>query len=282
MRWTSWFDFTKTLFLATAMCGIGVNGLWAQEPEVTDRAGAAEENPYITRFDVRMGERLFLRQCSRCHGQDARGNDETGAPDLTTGRFANASSPSGVFDVIRDGVDGTAMIPITPSTPDENVWQLVTYLDSLSTSPADVSLPGNATTGRQIYAGKGDCASCHMINADGNRLGPDLSRVGERRRPAELMADLVSPEDEVEPRWWTVTVTQADGTVVEGLRMDEDTFTIRLMDQDERLWSFSKTDIRSYDRMENSTMPSYEETLTAGEIDDLVAYLFSLRKESFQ
>jgi putative heme-binding domain-containing protein len=96
------------------------------------------------------------------------------------------------------------------------------------------------------------------------------------------MADLVSPEDEVEPRWWTVTVTQADGTVVEGLRMDEDTFTIRLMDQDERLWAFSKTDIRSYDRMENSTMPNYEETLTAGEIDDLVAYLFSLRKESSQ
>ena len=29
-------------------------------------------------------------------------------------------------------------------------------------------------------------------------------------------------------------------------------------------------------------MPSYEETLTAGEIDDLVAYLFSLRKESSQ
>ena len=282
MRWTSWFDSTKALLLTAAICAVGVTGLWAQEPEVTDRGDAANENPYITRFDVRMGERLFLGQCSRCHGLDARGNDETGAPDLTTGRFANASSPAGVFAVIRNGVDGTAMIPITPSTPDENIWQLVTYVDSLNTSPADVSLPGTATTGRQVYAGKGDCASCHMINADGNRLGPDLSRVGERRTPAELMADLVSPEDEVEPRWWTVTVTQADGTVVEGFRMDEDTFTIRLMDQDERLWSFSKNDIRSYERMESSTMPNYEETLTAGEIDDLVAYLFSLRKESSQ
>ena len=105
MRWTSWFDWTKALLLTTAMCAVGVTGLWAQEPEVTDRAGAAEENPYTTRFDVRMGERLFLRQCSRCHGQDARGNDETGAPDLTTGRFANASSPSGVFSRARRAGD---------------------------------------------------------------------------------------------------------------------------------------------------------------------------------
>ena len=125
MRWTSWFDSTKALLLTAAICAVGVTGLRAQEPEVTDRGGTAEENPYITRFDVRMGERLFLRQCSRCHGLDARGNDETGAPDLTTGRFANASSPAGVFAVIRNGVDGTAMIPITPRTPDENIWQLV-------------------------------------------------------------------------------------------------------------------------------------------------------------
>ena len=61
--------------------------------------------------------------------------------------------------------------------------------------------------------------------------------------------------------------------------MGEDTFTIRLMDQDENLWSFLKNEIRSYERIEDTTMPSAEQTLTAGEIDDLVAYLFSLRKE---
>ena len=64
--------------------------------------------------------------------------------------------------------------------------------------------------------------------------------------------------------------------------MGEDTFTLRLMDQDENLWSFLKSEIRSYERNEESTMPSYEQTLTAGEIDDLVAYLFSLRKDSIR
>ena len=45
---------------------------------------AAQENPFTTSVDVRMGERLFRAQCGRCHGRDATGNDETGAPDLTT------------------------------------------------------------------------------------------------------------------------------------------------------------------------------------------------------
>ena len=75
-------------------------------------------------------------------------------------------------------------------------------------------------------------------------------------------------------------VTRADGSVVEGLRMNEDTFTLRIMDENENLWHFAKSQIRSSERIETSTMPSASETLSAAEVDDLVAYLFSLRKES--
>jgi putative heme-binding domain-containing protein len=239
------------------------------------------DNPFTAGLDVRTGGRLFLRQCSRCHGQDAKGSDETGAPDLTTGRFANASTPTGVFNVIRNGVDGTAMLPISPTSSDQSVWQLVAYIDSLNAA-LDVDLPGNPSAGRQVYEGKGACARCHMENGNGARLGPDLSRVGERRDPDELASDLVDPDEDVNPRWWTLHVTRADGSVIEGFRMGEDTFSLRLMDQDENLWSFSKNEIRSYERIETSTMPSYDETLTSAEMDDLVAYLFSLRKETSQ
>ena len=75
-------------------------------------------------------------------------------------------------------------------------------------------------------------------------------------------------------------VTRQDGSVVEGLRMNEDTFTLRIMDDDENLWSFLKSQVRSSERIETSTMPSAEGTVTASEVDDLVAYLFSLRKEN--
>ena len=178
---------------------------------------AAQENPFTTSVDTRMGERLFRAQCGRCHGRDATGNDETGAPDLTTGSFANASSDAGLFDVIRDGIDGTAMIGISPRAADQTVWQIISYVNSLNLDPEDYSLPGNVSAGRQVYDGKGNCASCHMVNGVGGRLGPDLSTVANRRDPDELRSDLVNPDEDVAPRWWTVRVTRADGSLVEGI-----------------------------------------------------------------
>ena len=269
MRWKPRFRWAGPLLLA----GLVV-GLWTK-----DTAAQEVGNLYDTAVDRRMGERQFQRRCSRCHGLDATGNDETGAPDLT-GRLSNANSRPEIFRIIREGVAGTAMLPVGAETPDANVWQLVTYIESLRPDPANIDLPGSASSGRQVYDGKGNCASCHMVNCKGGRLGPDLSRVGERHDPDELKTDLTSPNEDVEPRWWTVRVTRQDGSVVHGLRMNEDTFTLRMIDNDDNLWSFVKKDIRSYERVQDSTMPTYGETLSASEIDDLVAYLFSLRKES--
>ena len=118
-----------------------------------------------------------------------------------------------------------------------------------------------------------------MVNGVGGRLGPDLSTVANRRDPDELRSDLVNPDEDVAPRWWTVRVTRADGSLVEGLRMNEDTFSVRIMDSDENLWHFMKSGIRASERVTTSTMPSYD-NLTQSEMDDLVAYLFSLRRES--
>ena len=236
-------------------------------------------NLYNTGVDIRLGARYFERQCSRCHGLDAKGNDETGAPDLTV-RLSRASSDAGVFRIIREGIAGTAMLPVSADVPDPQVWQLVTYIASLSTDPANFDLPGSVAAGAALFTGRGDCGSCHMVGGVGGRQGPDLSRVGERRDPDELKTDLIDPNETVLPRWWTIRATATDGTVVEGWRMGEDTFGIRLIDADANLWSFSKEQMQSYERVEDSTMPSYAQTFSESEIDDLVAYLFSLRKEN--
>jgi len=239
----------------------------------------AQEHAFDTKVDEEMGERVFFAECGRCHGRDAKGNDETGAPDLTRGRFQNASTDRGLFQVIRDGIPGTAMIGIGWA-PDATVWQIVAYIKSLNVDPGSYDLPGRVDEGKRIFHGKGNCASCHRVAGAGGRLGPDLSTVANRRKPEELKTDLVDPDETVEPRWWTLKVTRADGSVIEGLRMNEDTFTLRLMDARENLWHFSKKELRSVERVETSTMPSVAGALTASEVDDLVAYLFSLRKES--
>ncbi len=235
-------------------------------------------NLYNTAVDVRLGQRYFERQCSRCHGFDAKGNDEAGAPDLT-GRLRNASTDVGIFNVIREGVPGTAMLPVAEDVPDPTVWQLVAYLDSLRYDPSSVVLDGNAESGAALFTGKGDCARCHMVEGNGGRLGPDLSRIGEDHTPEDLLISMTSPDEEVAPRWWTLRVTGPDGIEREGYRMGEDSFTLRIMDDDENLWHFRKNQIDSYERIETSTMPSYEGELSDSELDDLVAYLFSLRRE---
>jgi putative heme-binding domain-containing protein len=239
----------------------------------------AQENPFATEVDERIGGRVFLSECGRCHGRDAKGNDETGAPDLTRGRFKSASTDQGLFQVVRDGIPGTAMVGIGWA-PEPTIWQVVAYVNSLRIDPGDYDLPGSVERGRDLFRGKGNCASCHMAQGSGGRLGPDLSAVANRRKPDELKTDLTDPDETVEPRWWTLKVTRVDGSVVEGLRMNEDTFTLRIMDAQENLWHFSKKELRSMERIETSSMPSVAETLTASEVDDLVAYLFSLRKES--
>ena len=237
------------------------------------------ENPFNAAPDIRMGQRQFESRCGTCHGQDATGNPEGDGPDLTTGRFRHASSDAGLFRVIREGIQATAMIGINRDASDQIVWQIIAYLNSLNPAYAEVDLPGSPATGQQLFSGQGDCTRCHMVNGQGGRLGPELSHVAERRRPGELRTDLVDPDMDVDPRWWTMVVTRDDGSTIRGLRMHEDSFSLRIMDEEERLRSFSKSDIRAFERIKDSTMPSYARSLNTQELDDLVAYLFTLRRE---
>lgn len=237
-------------------------------------AGQDEENPFTESADVRIGERMFLRYCGRCHGDNAKGGI---GPDLTTGRFRHGGDDVALFRVISEGVPGTEMIPVLRNRSDQAIWQVVTYLRSLST-PADIELAGSAAAGQQLFTGKGDCASCHMVAGEGGRLGPELSEIGNARSPEELKMDLLDPNASVQPRWWTMRVVRRDGSRVEGFRIGDDTFSLRIMDADENLWSFPKKGLRSIEVIESSTMPSYAERLTTSDVDDLVAYLFTRRK----
>lgn len=267
-------QWTRCAAVITATAGLLAAGLATLPRVAAEDAG----NLYNTDVDIRMGQRYFERQCSRCHGFDAKGNDEVGAPDLT-GSLRNASTDAGIFNVIREGVSGTAMLPVAADVPDPTIWQLVAFINSLRYDPNSVTLEGDADSGLALFNGRAECNSCHMVDGRGGRLGPDLSRIGEDNTPEDLMLAMTNPHEEVAPRWWTLRVTGSDGVQREGFRMGEDSFGVRIMDEDENLWSFRKSEIESYERIEDSTMPSYEGRLNDDELDDLVAYLFSLRRE---
>ena len=264
----------KNLHLG-AMCVLvaGMTGGLAAGLSAQERA-----NPFTATLDVTSGQRLFARHCTVCHGVGGRGGEI--GPDLTTGDFQHASTDAGLFSVISDGIPDTPMPGINRNRTDQSVWQLVTYLRSLSGAGERVAVVGDASSGERLYNGRGDCSSCHRIDSEGGRHGPDLSRIGDRRSPDQLLSDLVDPDERVQPAWWRMRVTHLDGTRVEGLRMNEGTYSLRVLDSNDNLWSFLKRDLRESERIETSSMPSFRGTLTGGELDDLVAYLYGLRRES--
>jgi putative heme-binding domain-containing protein len=238
--------------------------------------GAQEgTNVYTTPNDVAVGERQFDRHCSRCHGIGATGGER--GPDLTSG-FRRASTDGGLFVVVRDGVPDTEMLGIASSQSDQTVWQIIAYLRSL-TGGVRVEVPGEPEAGAAAYA-RADCASCHMIEGTGGLTGPDLSTIGARRSPEDLLSDLTDPDARVQPDWWGMRVTHRDGTPVEGRRMGEGTYSVRILDADGRMWSFQKRDLTDYERIETSPMPSYAGRLTPDELEDLVAYLYGLTREA--
>jgi putative heme-binding domain-containing protein len=118
-----------------------------------------------------------------------------------------------------------------------------------------------------------------MIDGEGGRHGPNLSTIGDRRSPDQLLSDLVDPDERVQPRWWTMRVTHRDGTRIDGLRMNEGTYSVRILDGDDNMWSFLKRDLLMSQRIETSSMPAYAGTLNDGELEDLVAYLYGLTRE---
>ena len=74
-----------------------------------------------------------------------------------------------------------------------------------------------------------------------------------------------------------VELVTADGTRVAGRRLNEDTYTVQLIDADGRLRAFDKAELRSFTVLTESPMPVYGDQLSPEELADLVAYLVSLK-----
>ena len=74
-----------------------------------------------------------------------------------------------------------------------------------------------------------------------------------------------------------VRAVLADGTVVSGRRLNEDTYSVQLIDDNGRLRSLDKTTLRELTVITESPMPSYADELSEQEIADVIAYLLTLR-----
>lgn len=237
---------------------------------------------------AKQGEFEFRSNCAFCHGLGARGGGR--GPDLTRAQKKHGNSDADLFRTISEGVPGTAMPPNGATqqgvgmTADE-IWQVIAYLRSVQVKAAQST--GNAAHGKELFHGSGACATCHMLHGKGGRLGPDLTPTGASRSTEYIVESVRNPSrrlaqgiseamKEFTQEYETVTVVDAAGQKFQGVVLNEDNFTLQMMDTREQLHSFEKGKVRSLEKSRESLMPAYDQKMLPDkDLQDIVAYLLS-------
>jgi len=253
-------------------------------------AYAQDKNPLANDANApKLGEFEFRANCAFCHGLGARGGGR--GPDLTRAQKKHGNSDADLFRTINEGVPGTAM-PQNGATQqgvgmtEEEIWQVVSYIRSVQVK-TPVEPMGNAAHGKEIFNGSAGCATCHMVQGKGGRLGPDLTATGSARSVAYIGESIRNPSrrlaqgiseamKEFSQEYESVIVIDDRGQKFQGVVLNEDNFTLQMLDTREQLHLFEKEKLRSFEKSRESLMPKYDEkVLPEKDLQDIVAYLLS-------
>ncbi len=226
--------------------------------------------PKMTADDVTAGAKTFRSHCAECHGLNGEGGR---GPNLSDGVFYHGSSDLDLLKNISNGIPGTEMPGLFYSS--DRVWQVIAYLRSFSQHPSP-ERSGDRARGRALFASSG-CANCHRIQGQGGLTGPDLTNVGKMRSAPHLREAITNPGADVRQRYWVVDLITDEGKSISGFLMNEDTYSVQFINSSGQLQSYAKSGLKSYKVEKISKMPSYKDRLGKKEVDDVVAYLSSLR-----
>jgi putative heme-binding domain-containing protein len=243
---------------------------------------------------IAEGRQLYGANCGRCHGDN--GDSITGVALFT--QIRRASSDDEIAALIRQGLPGTSM-PAHSFTTSQS-QSVVAFLRSMvGVAPGAATIPatgyrssvditrGNAARGKSMFVGKAGCAACHRAEGAGGVSGPDLSAIAAARPlfgfgpltsidVATLERAVVEPDADIAMPFRTFQVTLASGAVVRGQLLNQDTFSVQMLDGEQNLRSFPKSELKAFGLLP-SPMPSYRERLTVQELTDVLAYLLTLK-----
>src|ERR1700684_1297337 len=131
---------------------------------------------------------------------------------------------------------------------------------------------GDAARGKAVFEGKGQCAPCHRVAGTGSRTGPDLTDIGNLRKPEQLEQSILDPDAEIDRQNRTYRVVTRGGETISGRLLNIDAFSVQLLDAKERLRSFTKSALKEWAFVQKPPMPSFKDKLNAQEVADLVSY----------
>ena len=221
------------------------------------------------------GARVYGALCIGCHGPTGNG---VGGIDLRQGPLPRASTDAAFTALLASGIPGTGMPAFRLDPGDARA--LVAFVRSGFEANAGTIPAGDPARGKTIFEGKGACLTCHRVETRGRDVGPDLTEVGRARTAASIQRTLIDPTGSMFPINRPVRAVTREGRVVNGRRLNEDTYTVQLITTEGQLVSLVKSELREWTVSPTSPMPSFKDTLTPGELIDLVAYVSSLKGSS--
>ncbi len=236
-----------------------------------------ETNPMSTPAEFDEGKKLYRIHCGVCHGMEGK----TGRGSRLARRtYRHGNSDAELFDLIEAGIPGTDMPGLW--LEEDEIWKILLFARTFAEKAGEACEAGSGDpeAGRRVFEAQGSCLACHTVGSKGGRLGPDMSFAGESFTSEELREALLAPSREVARRYSTVRLVTGAGERVEGVWMNENLYSIHMMDRAENIRSFRKAGLQSLELADESLMPAYGDLLTAGAIDDLIAYLCTLRGDA--
>ena len=253
---------SSTMVIAMALWAWGTPSAGAQAP--------LHDSQYPD-ADIAYGATLYKEKCITCHGPQG---DAIGGVALRSGKFRNAVIDRDLERFIRAG--SPAGMPAF-TLDNAEMAGIIAYLRNMNAFDNATVKTGDAARGRAVFDGKGGCTRCHRVGAAGSGWAPDLSDVGSARSAGSIQRSLVDPTSQMMPINRPVRITTRNGSTISGRRLNEDTYSLQVMDDGGRLRSLLKADVRGVTVATTSPMPSFKGTLSDAEMADVVAYLLSLK-----
>jgi len=270
----------RALLIAVWLLPLAAGPVFAQRGGATGPVNPFQGKPEA----VHEGESLYAQHCTGCHGPNVSAG-EIGPAIVSGERTDFGAGDRQVFNTTKNGVPGTPMGQQKLS--EEEIWKIATYIHALRGTAIDNPLPGDVAHGDQIFWGKGQCGTCHMLGGKGGLTAPDLNNIAATRK-ASTIADALTKEQHHEydsggahlksltpmDSYLPVHVTTADGKVIDGVLLNQDGYSLQMIGNDQRLHSFDRARLRRVDIEPKSLMPTdYDKRLTPEEFKDLVAFL---------
>lgn len=266
-----WGLFVKIRIFCLRAAALGALGFFVLHAPVA-RAQGQDRAPVYYPADIQYGAQIFATQCTACHGTSG---DLIPGVNFRAGTFKRVVTDNDLRATITTGVPGTAMQPFAFGASE--LTGIVSYIRNMGSAEAKGALIGNAANGKALFTGAGNCSSCHAINGKGPRVAPDLGDIGTLRTADLLHRTLLDPAGTLLPANRSVRAVTKDGKTVTGRRLNEDTYSVQLVDEQEHLVSLNKSELRDYSVLKSTPMPSYKDKLNAQELADVEAYLLSLK-----